>query len=208
MSDYDVVVIGAGNGGLTSALTLAKNGLSVLLLERHNIPGGCATSFIRGRFEFEVALHQLSGMGTEEAPGTLRTLLGRLGVLDKLDFVEMKNLYRLVMPGSLDITLGIRREEVIETLKERFPKEKEAIDRFFDLVYNFCMQMLAGVVFRDPNISKDRYPLYFKYALKPSQEILGILHMRTKVVYTFDERYFGQTCSVSQPACNFFMRML
>ena len=37
---------------------------------------------------------------------------------------------------------------------------------------------------------------------------MGILHMRVKVVYTFDERNFGQTCSVSQPACNFFMRML
>ena len=37
---------------------------------------------------------------------------------------------------------------------------------------------------------------------------IGILHMSTKVVYTFDERYFGQICSVSQPACNFFMRML
>ena len=65
MPDYDVVVIGAGNGGLTSAVSLAGKGLKVLLLERHNIPGGCATSFVRGRFEFEVALHQLSGMGTE-----------------------------------------------------------------------------------------------------------------------------------------------
>ena len=92
MSDYDVVVIGAGNGGLTSALTLAKNGLKVLLLEKHNIPGGCATSFIRGRFEFEVALHQLSGMGTDDRPGPLRELLRELGVLDKLEFIQMKDL--------------------------------------------------------------------------------------------------------------------
>ena len=62
METYDVVVIGAGNGGLTAAATLAKAGLDVLLLERHNIPGGAATSFCRGRFEFEVALHQLSGL--------------------------------------------------------------------------------------------------------------------------------------------------
>jgi len=61
MPDYDVIVIGAGNGGLTASASLAKRGARVLLLERHNLPGGCATSFIRGRFEFEVALHQLSG---------------------------------------------------------------------------------------------------------------------------------------------------
>ena len=82
MPDYDVVVIGAGNGGMTAALTLAKAGRKVLLLERHNIPGGCATSFIRGRFEFEVALHQLSGMGSADKPGPLRSILGEMGVLD------------------------------------------------------------------------------------------------------------------------------
>ena len=76
MPDYDVVVIGAGNGGLTSALTLAKNGIKVLLLEKHNVPGGCATSLIRGKFEFEVSPHQLSGIGSEQKPGPLRMLLG------------------------------------------------------------------------------------------------------------------------------------
>src|SRR5512135_86130 len=99
MPDYDAVVIGAGNGGLTAALTLAKKGLNVLLLEKHNVPGGCATSFVRGRFEFEVALHQLSGIGTKEKPGPLRALLGELGVLDRIELVEMKILYRQVVPG-------------------------------------------------------------------------------------------------------------
>ena len=88
MPDYDVVVIGAGNGGLTCALTLAQAGRRVLMLERHNVPGGCATSFVRGRFEFEVALHQLSGMGSPERPGPLRAILGEMGVLDKLEFVQ------------------------------------------------------------------------------------------------------------------------
>jgi len=59
MQGYDVVVIGSGNGGITASAAMAQKGLNVLLLERHNIPGGCATSFCRGRFEFEVALHQL-----------------------------------------------------------------------------------------------------------------------------------------------------
>ena len=57
MTNYDVVVIGAGNGGLTAAASLAKSGYKILLLERHNIPGGCATTFCRGRFEFEVAFY-------------------------------------------------------------------------------------------------------------------------------------------------------
>ena len=49
--------------GLVRAITVVENdiyvgGAKTLLLEKHNIPGGCATSFVRGQFEFEVALHQ------------------------------------------------------------------------------------------------------------------------------------------------------
>ena len=68
MQAYDAVVIGAGNGGLTAAATMAQKGLNVLLLERHNIPGGAATSFCRGRFEFEVALHQLRDWVPRKSP--------------------------------------------------------------------------------------------------------------------------------------------
>ena len=37
---YDVIVIGAGIGGLTCGALLAKNGLSVLVIEQHSRPGG------------------------------------------------------------------------------------------------------------------------------------------------------------------------
>ncbi|MCJ7773577.1 MAG: FAD-dependent oxidoreductase, partial [Desulfobacterales bacterium] len=172
MNDYDAVVIGAGNGGLTSALTLSQRGVKVLLLERHNVPGGCATSFVRGRFEFEVALHQLSGMGTEDKPGPLRGQLEELGVLDKVEFVEEDTLYRTVIPGQVDVTLKADRAKIIALLKDKFPQENEAIDRFFDHLYEFCAQLLSGVWLKDPEISKEKYPLYFKYALKNYQEVL------------------------------------
>ena len=68
---YDAIVIGAGLGGLSGATMLAKNGLNVLLLERHNVPGGYATSFVRGRYEFEVALHELSNIGPKDLRGGL-----------------------------------------------------------------------------------------------------------------------------------------
>ena len=51
MPKYDVVVVGAGLAGLSSALQTAIAGKKVLLIEQHNLPGGCATSFVRGRFD-------------------------------------------------------------------------------------------------------------------------------------------------------------
>jgi len=172
MPVYDAVVIGAGNGGLTAALTLARAGRKVLLIERHNIPGGCATSFVRGRFEFEVALHQLSGMGSAERPGPLRAILGEMGVMDKLEFVPMENLYRAVFPGTFDITLPTNKEGLIRELSMRFPHESDAISKFMDLVYAFSMEMVQALFFHDPEISKEKYPTYFTYAFRNTQEIL------------------------------------
>ncbi len=172
MPDYDVVVIGAGNGGLTAAAGLAKNGHKTLLLEKHNVPGGCATSFIRGRFEFEVALHQLSGMGFPEFPGPLRGVLNELGVVDKIEFVQQKNLYRIVVPGVMDINLKAERAAAQETLMEKFPAEKEGIKKFFDLLYAFCTEAVGVMFMKDPEANAEKYPLFFQLALKDTQGIL------------------------------------
>ncbi|MDD3852611.1 MAG: NAD(P)/FAD-dependent oxidoreductase [Syntrophomonadaceae bacterium] len=170
--DYDVVVIGAGNGGLTAACSLAQRGVKTLLLERHNVPGGCATSFCRGRFEFEVALHQLSGLGPAEKPGPLRHTLSKLGVVDQLEWVEMDNLYRLLVRDDLDITLKADREAAIQTLQERFPAEKDNITAYFDLVYQFCIELITIYSSRDPEATPEKYPAYFEYALMDTQKVL------------------------------------
>ncbi|MEM0136147.1 MAG: FAD-dependent oxidoreductase [Thermoplasmatales archaeon] len=39
MPDYDVIVVGAGNAGSAAAITMAKKGLSVLLVDRSDPPG-------------------------------------------------------------------------------------------------------------------------------------------------------------------------
>jgi phytoene dehydrogenase-like protein len=172
METYDVVVIGAGNGGLTAAATLAKAGLDVLLLERHNIPGGAATSFCRGRFEFEVALHQLSGLGTPQKPGLLRTALDRLGVMDDLEFVEIPDLYHVAMPDGFRLTIKPDRLQAIAALKEKFPNEKDAIQGYFDLLANFANDFIGAFIFRDPEASAQKYPHLYQNAFKPALQIL------------------------------------
>ena len=172
MDKYDVVVIGAGNGGLTAAAKLSQAGLNVLLLERHNIPGGAATSFCRGRFEFEVALHQLSGLGTPAKPGLLRLELDKLGVMDDLEFVEISDLYHVATADGFRITLKTDRAETIALLKEGFPHQKDAIGRYFDLMAAFANDMIGAFIFRDPAPSREKYPTLYQYALRNSKEIL------------------------------------
>ena len=66
MEKYDLIVIGAGNGGLMTACRASKLGLKVLVIEKHNLPGGAATSFVRGRFEFDASLHEIPDFGEGE----------------------------------------------------------------------------------------------------------------------------------------------
>lgn len=93
---YDVVVIGAGNGGLVAAIRVLQAGYTCLLLEKHNLPGGFATSFKRGRFEFEASLHELNDFGSPEEPGDVRKLFRDLGVEDKIDWVRIPEAYHLI----------------------------------------------------------------------------------------------------------------
>lgn len=53
MSDYDVVVIGAGLGGLSSGALLASQGRKVLVLEQGERIGGCCSTFERDGFHFD-----------------------------------------------------------------------------------------------------------------------------------------------------------
>ncbi|TVU54630.1 MAG: C-3',4' desaturase CrtD [Arthrospira sp. PLM2.Bin9] len=57
-----VIVIGAGIGGLTAAALLAHRGYSVLVLDQAIVPGGCASTFKRQGFTFDVGATQVAGL--------------------------------------------------------------------------------------------------------------------------------------------------
>ncbi len=173
MQHYDAVVVGAGNGGLTAAATLAKEGLRVAVLEVHNVPGGCATSFCRGRFEFETALHQLSGLGVKSAPGPLWRALESIDVVDKVEFIVGDELYRTVFPGRWDVTLKANKKEIIRELQRQFPHEKDKIEEFFEFLYTYSMEMVSVFYMGDRSPTREKYPRLFKYMLKTTQEVLG-----------------------------------
>ena len=59
---HRVVVIGAGIGGLTAGALLARRGYSVLVLDQAFVPGGCASTFKRRGFTFDVGATQVAGL--------------------------------------------------------------------------------------------------------------------------------------------------
>jgi prolycopene isomerase len=122
----DAIVIGAGLGGLSTALHLAKKGLNVLVLEKQPKVGGYAQNFKRGQYYFDVSLHVLSAMNKE---GGLYRLLKYLQVIDKLEIIQYKPMFASVFPDKTYRLPG-GMHEATQYLKQQFPHESAGIDKF------------------------------------------------------------------------------
>ena len=131
---YDVIVVGAGNGGLAAAANTASAGLKTLLLEKHNIPGGCATSFRRGRFEFEPSLHELCSVGTAERPNTVYKVFDDLGAKINWEY-EKGHIFRTIVKGEdgYDVRLNAGIEAFCASVDAIVPGCKENVRAFLNL---------------------------------------------------------------------------
>lgn len=106
MADYDVIVIGAGCGGVTAAALLAKQGRSVLLLEQSERVGGCCSTFEKHGYHFDV------GASIVEVIAPIERAFARLGTTfqAEVDLIPcdpvMETLYpdgsRLTCPQAMD----------------------------------------------------------------------------------------------------------
>lgn len=132
---YDVVIVGAGNGGLSAAAYLVKNHKKVLVLEKHNLPGGCATSFRRGRFEFESTLHEMCQVGEGKTKGAVRELLDDYYGL-KVKWVgfdeafcsiskEKGKAFNVVMPTGI--------KEFTDEMERIVPGSRPSVETFFEM---------------------------------------------------------------------------
>lgn len=72
-----IVVVGAGIGGLTAGALLARRGYNVLVLDQALVPGGCASTFKRKGFTFDVGATQVAGL---EKGGIHYRIFQELGV--------------------------------------------------------------------------------------------------------------------------------
>ena len=72
-----VIVIGAGIGGLTTGALLARRGYDVLMLDAAIVPGGCASTFKRQGFTFDVGATQVAGL---ESGGIHHRIFTELGI--------------------------------------------------------------------------------------------------------------------------------
>ena len=82
---YDAIVVGAGVSGLTAAAELAYRNVRTLVVERHNVPGGCASFYQRDGYRFDVGATLIGGFGPR---GVHQILNARLSSVVSPELVE------------------------------------------------------------------------------------------------------------------------
>src|SRR3954447_11913016 len=131
MARYDVVVIGAGLGGLTAAAILARAGRKVLVVERSNSVGGAASSYKSGDLFIEGSLQETSN--PQDVRDPKHDALTRAGVLDAVKWIPAGALYE-VRGGPLErpFVLPDNFAAARQALSERFPEARIAIQQLLE----------------------------------------------------------------------------
>ena len=133
-NNYDAIIIGSGLGGLTCGATLAKAGKKILVLEQHDLIGGCATCFKRKGMLVDAGLHELDWGSTKT--DMKHIIFKEIGLLDKVKFVPLPTAWSIIESDDKNNPITIphsstQANATKSTLIKLFPQEKKGIEKYF-----------------------------------------------------------------------------
>lgn len=142
---YDVVVIGAGIGGLTAGALLARAGSKVLVVESASQPGGYTRALNHAGCTFDRADHLINGAGPDSrfGPGLVHSVLEHLGVVDRCEFIRVDDpIYQASFPG-LTLAVPGGRDAYLEAHLRHFPSEAAGLAKLVDASAEIYREWLA-----------------------------------------------------------------
>ena len=137
MEKYDVIIIGAGIGGLIAANLLVMEGYKVCVLEKNKQIGGALQVYVRNRVIFDTGVHYLGGLD----PGqNLHRIFSYLGIIDKLRLKRMPDVFDTILIGDdeKEYKMAQGYDRFIELLSADFPGEENAIRTYCDKLREIC----------------------------------------------------------------------
>jgi prolycopene isomerase len=167
----DVVVVGAGLGGLSAAAALARAGRSVLVVEAQDGPGGYAHAFERGPYRFDPAVHVTS---LAHEGQLLEVYLNALGASDAVEFLPLAEFYGLDFPGArLHVPHGV--DEFVAAHARWWPGERAGIASFVSLcrgVFEESQDLGTRTSLRNLDEAARTHPLMFRHRMATVGQIL------------------------------------
>jgi phytoene dehydrogenase-like protein len=135
---YDVVIVGGGIAGLTSAAYLAKAGKKIVLFEKQSRTGGLVQTFERNNVYFDAGLRSI------ENSGIVFPFLKQLGI--DLEFVKSE-----VSIGIADKVVRLKNKNSIhdyeDFLKSHFPENTDDIEKIIKEISKIMkyMDVIYGI---------------------------------------------------------------
>jgi phytoene dehydrogenase-like protein len=166
--NYDVIIIGAGMGGLTCGAWLSHKRIKVLVVEQNVQVGGLCSSYKRKGFNFTPAASIITG--TTKKDGVFERLITQLGIEKELEFIPLEQGYHVHLPDfNYYLYSGGEeaRQRLIEQLIKIFPHETNGIKAFFDKLVKIYEQAdyatflgtspmdVARILFKCPTLVKN-----------------------------------------------------
>ena len=173
---YQVIIIGGALAGMSAALQLQAKGVTdILILEKHNLPGGLATDFVRNGFEIEATLHEMMSIGTKEQPLKVGQFFKDMGV--DIDWLPVPECYRAVLPNSgLDVTLHEGYERMAREIDAAVPGTYEKVHE---------LMLLCRRVYDSMNILSVTPMSKVQMLLKHPDFVKTVGYSATEVIDTF-----------------------
>jgi phytoene desaturase len=136
MEPYDVVVIGAGLGGLTAGAILSKRGRKVLVLEQSDRVGGCCSTHEIDGFKFDI------GASVVEIIPMIDRAFRELGTTfeKEVDLIPCDPIYSVIFPDGTRASIPMSVEAAAEEIGRISPEDKAGFLRYAETFETFLQK--------------------------------------------------------------------
>ena len=198
-NSVDVVIIGAGIGGLVCGCYLAKSGMKVLIAEHHFKPGGYCTSFKRKDFIFDAAAHSF---GSCREGGIMNKVIKDMN-LDKSLKITRHDPSDTIISPDYKISFWSDINRTVQEFQKAFHHQSDGIKKFFlfllnsnpsDLISlrNKTFQDLLNQYFSDEKLKSIlSFPVLGNGGLPPSQ-ISAFTAVKIYTEFLLDGGYYPE----------------
>ena len=140
MNDYDVIVIGAGCGGLGAGALLAHQGRRVLVLEQSERIGGCCSTFEKNGFKIDL------GASIIEFPQVIDWCFQRMGTsfAEEVDLVSVDPVFSAILHDGSRVRYPISLEETAKEIGRIAPGDEKGWGKYSKRMQGFLDAALKG----------------------------------------------------------------
>ncbi|MDD3717583.1 MAG: NAD(P)/FAD-dependent oxidoreductase [Actinomycetota bacterium] len=156
MADYDVIIIGAGLGGLTSGSILSRQGRRVLVLEQSDRIGGACASYEKDGFTFDI------GACIVEVMEPIEMAFRMLGTTlqDEVELVSCDPIYSFVFQDGSRLSVPLSFDGAAEVVERIAPGETANWRRFVEYFGDFYDQVIDSFFVNPANTMTDLLKMF------------------------------------------------